>query len=354
VYALLKEPDPLERTAEIARRLQGLGPDAIGQVRAAYDAFFVDSGDVAIVLLAEWWARLDPTGAFEWARGEWIGRHPAVVMAVVYAWATRDPEEAGRAVEGITNPTLQRACLEALVGGWDESGRPGLLDYLADLSDDADQQRSIALLMRRRVRRDGFEETFRWAEALPDEPAPLKLNVFRRLASAAAELEPNRAAAWAERHSGGEHGKGLFRRVGVRWAGQDGRAAMAWLATLPAGWERDVGVQEAYRTWLSRDHENAMAWMRGAELEPWLEPAFVLFTVSLSRKSPEEALEWAGRLRDEERRREAFMKIGRVWHLADPDAAQAWLDRSELSEKDRNWVLEPRQQPRRRAAPLEP
>ncbi|MBW1688391.1 MAG: hypothetical protein JRS35_25415, partial [Deltaproteobacteria bacterium] len=94
VEAALTNPDPLERTAQLARLLDGLGPESVGEVKAAFDAFWVDSGDLAIVLFAEWWARLDPRSAFDWASSEWTARHPAVLMSVVYAWARRDPEEA--------------------------------------------------------------------------------------------------------------------------------------------------------------------------------------------------------------------------------------------------------------------
>jgi hypothetical protein len=355
VRAVLTNPDPIQRTEELARLLQPLGPEALGEVKAAYDAFFVDPGDVATLLLAEWWARFDPQGAFEWTRSEWTGRHPAVVMSVVYAWATRAPEEARRALEEIREPVHSKACREALISGWHESGKPGLLDFIASIPSEIDRQHTIALLMRRKVRRDGVEQTFRWAEALPDGPDRFKLNVFRRVASAVTEVDPHRAAAWAVRHSEGEYGKGLFRRVGVRWANWDGRAALMWLATLPPGWERDVGVQEAYRNWLGRQHEDAMDWMRGAELEPWLDPALALFAMSLSRRSPEEGLEWAARVHDEERRREALVRSARGWRATDPEAAQAWLDRSELPEQARERILAPLRPPRDRrgAAPQE-
>jgi hypothetical protein len=191
------------------------------------------------------------------------------------------------------------------------------------------------------VYRDGLEETFRWAEALADDPDRFKLNVFRRVGTWAAEVDPQRAAAWAAEHGEAEYGKGLYRRVGIRWAWQNGATAMAWLATLPAGKERDAGVQETYRAWLSRDPGAAKGWLRAAELEQWLEPALALYVKSMARESPEEALEWTALIRDAERRREATIKIGQYWHGVDPEAARAWLDQSGLPEKDREWILNP-------------
>jgi hypothetical protein len=347
VEAALMRPDPLERTAELARLLQGLGPDAVGDVRAAYDAVFVDVGDVEIVLLAEWWAQFDPRGAFDWTHREWVGKHPAVVASVIRAWAARDPEEARQAIDEIAKPVLRRGSVEALLRGWEESGEPGLVDYVAGLPFGVARQVAIATLARRKVLRNGSEEAFRWAEGLSDDhPDRFKLQVFRRVASAVAEVDPHAAAAWAEQHSAGEYGDGLFRRVGVRWAKRDGPAAMAWLAALPAGDQRDAGVQETYREWLSRDAEGATAWMRSSELEPWLQPALTLFALYLSGESPEEALDWAARIRDEERRQEAIVRIGRRWVVADPDAAESWLDRTELSEEMRRWIHEPPRAPR--------
>jgi hypothetical protein len=352
VQEALANPDRLERTLEIGQLLQRLGPESIGEVTAAYGAAFIEVGDVAIVLLADWWARLDPAGAFAWAQRERMANTAVVMTAVVRAWAERKPEEAARAIEGIPRTEWRRDSVDALVRGWNDSGKPGLLDYLSGLPRGIDRQRAISVVARRRVYRDGLEQTFRWAQALPDDPDRFKLNVFRRVASWAAEVDPQRAAAWAAQHGKEDYGKGLFRRVGSRWAQQDGPAAMSWLATLPAGAERDAGVQETYRAWLGRDREVAKNWLRGAELEPWLEPALALYVKSLGRESPEEALEWAALIRDPERRREATIKIGQYWHQVDPDAARAWLDRSDLPEKDREWILNPPGGSRdRRAAP---
>lgn len=352
LHEALANPDRLERALAITRLLQRLGPESIGEVEAAYAGAFVDLGDVSNVLLAEWWARHDPATAFDWARREGRANTPVLATTVVHAWAERDPEEAARAIEGIADPERRRQSVDALVRGWYDSGRPGLLDYLSGLPRGIDRQRAISVVTRRKVHREGIEQTFRWAAALPDDPDRFKLNVFRRVGTWAAEVDPHEAAAWAEKHGEEEYGQGLFRRVGIRWAEQDGAAAMAWLATLPAGAERDVSVQETYRTWLSRDREAALAWLRAAELEPWLEPALALYVKSLARESPEQALEWTALILDAERRREATMKIGRYWHQIDPDAARAWLDRSGLSEEDRKWVLSPPPGSRgRRAAP---
>jgi hypothetical protein len=347
VAAALSKADPLERTADLAKLLQGLGPDALTDVRTAFDAVFVGWGDIEVMLLAEWWARFDPEAALEWTRREAVGRHPSVVATAVRAWAARDPEAARQMVTAIPSPDQRRASTEALIQGWEESGQPGLMDYIADLPFGVERQTAVARMAHRKVRRGGAEATFRWAERIPDDaPDKFKLHVYRRAASAVAEVDPHAAAAWAERHSGGEHGDGLYRRVGVRWAKRDGQAAMEWLASVPASEQRDIGVRETYRTWLGLDPEGAKAWMRGGEIAAWREPALALFAAIIAAEQPEEALDWTARIADAERREETIVMVGRSWRASDPEAAQAWLDRAELSEEARGRINQPLRKPR--------
>jgi hypothetical protein len=347
VAAALSKADPLERTADLATLLQKLGPDALTEVRTAFDAVYVGWGDVEVMLLAEWWARFDPEAALEWTRREAIGRHPSVAATALRTWAARDPEAAKQVVEKNPSPEQRRASTEALIQGWEESGQPGLTDYVANLPFGVERQTAVARMARRKVLREGTEATFRWAERIPgDAPDKFKLHVYRRVASAVAEVDPHAAAAWAERHSDGEHGDGLFRRVGVRWAKRDGQAAMEWLASVPAGEQRDIGVQETYRTWLGVDREGAKAWMRGGEIEAWREPALALFAAIIAAEQPEEALDWTARIADAERREETIVMVGRSWRASDPEAAQAWLDRAELSEEARERINQPLRKPR--------
>jgi hypothetical protein len=213
-----------------------------------------------------------------------------------------------------------------------------------------DRQRAIYTVARRKVLRDGVEAAFRWAEGLPDSEDEFKLNVFRRVASSAAEVDPQAAAAWAERHADGEHGLQLPRRVGTRWAKRDPESAMRWLSTLPESWNRDDGVRETYRTWLRLGGDRPMEWLRNAELEPWLDPAVSLFAKKLSYEDPEAALEWAGRISDEEIRWGTVGVIARAWLMADEEAAKAWIDGAELPDVYRQKIFVIPEGMRRRAA----
>lgn len=336
----LLDSDVLERTAKLGRLLQGLGPDALDEVRAAYDGVFLDQGDIDLVLLAEWWARFDPQAAFDWAHEEWRAEHPGVVRTVLRAWAREDPEAALAAASTAGQQSLRNSYRQAVIAGWEESGRSGLLEFVEQLPPGGERQRAIATLARRMVLRHGVEESFRWAESVPDGEGEFKLNVFRRVGSAAAEVEPERAAAWAERHEAGDFGNGLPRRVAVRWAKRDGAAAMAWLATLPAGRNRDDGVREGYRSWLRHDKEAAKAWMRSTELAEWNEPALSLFAMMVAQENPQEGVEWASRIRDDARRDGTIVLLGRIWLRQDAEAARAWMDGANLDPDTKRRMFE--------------
>jgi hypothetical protein len=339
VREVLLNPDTLERTADLALLLNGLGPESITPVRAAYDSVFMDLGEIDLILLAEWWARHDPEDAFAWTRSEWQADHPVVVFQVLRAWGRSDHEAALRAVQEFPQPALRRPYVDAVLSGWDESGDPGLLEWIEGLGAGHDRQRALYTVARRKVLHEGIEAAFRWAEDLPDDDEVYKLNAYRRVASSAAEVDPEAAAAWAERHADGEYGLQLPRRVGTRWAKRDPEAAMRWLSTLPPSWNRDDAVRETYRNWLRLDGDRATQWMREAPLEPWLEPAVALFAKKLSREDPETGLEWAGRISGEELRWGTVSVIARAWLLVDEEAAKGWIDGSAMPDLYRRKVF---------------
>jgi hypothetical protein len=115
---------------------------------------------------------------------------------------------------------------------------------------------------------------------------------------------------------------------------------MRWLSTLPDGWNREDAVRETYRTWLRLGGDRPLEWLRAAELEPWLDPAVSLFAKKLSHEDREAALEWAGRISDEEIRWGTVGLIARAWLMTDEEAAKAWIDRAELPELYRRKIFE--------------
>jgi hypothetical protein len=332
--------DPLARAARLATALQGFDREALGEVLEAWIlvADGIDgSQTVELALLINWWARYDPEGAFTWLHERRRQGNPVLLTALVRSWATREPIATRRAIDALARRREQdlTQVVRALVQGWNASGTPGVEAYLIALPSDTNRQVALTALAIDKVRRDGVEETIRWAEALSGDAAgDFKQLAFRRVAAAIAGVDPIRAAAWAESQRDGKWGAGLARSVSQKWCEQDGRSAMEWLRGLPDPDSADVAraFEEGYRTWLSTDGEAARAWLREQELDASLDPVVAIHARSTAREDPEAAIPWAARIDDDVRRNETLEKIAQAWIHRDPDAARAWMEKGELSD----------------------
>lgn len=346
VLVTLTNPDRLAGVEALAAHLRRSGPESLPAIRAAFETVFLDVAELEVVLLAEWWAEFDPASAFQWSRDSAIGHHPLVFRSVLEAWARRDPLAARDALQSLHDPFQVRSSLDSLISGWDASGQPGLMEYLRSLPVGVEALMAMTPLARLHVLRDGPEGAFAWAEALPDDPPEdvlrFKLQMFRRVVSAAAPIDPEKTAAWAARHAQGPNGDGLLARTGTGWVSQtgDGEEALRWLSGLEAGKQRDEAVEDTYAAWSARDPEQATAWLLRAPPERWLEPALYVHASRLAAHQPEEALALARRIPSPELRERTFVSIGNVWLQRDPDAARAWLAGSEPTDTVREQILQ--------------
>ena len=353
IRAALTDPDRLRGTAALAETLHAASPEALPEIRAAYDSIFLDTSEVEVALLAEWWAAFDPEGAFAWSQQSRVAYQAMVIHPILRVWARHDPDAARAALFRILDPVTRRSCLDALVSGWDESGEPGLLAFLRGIPPGVEALIALNPIARRRVLQDGPEGAFAWAEALPDdEPGNViefKLQIFRRVASAAASVDAPKAAVWAAKHADGPHGAGLLGRVGNAWTMYDGPAAMAWLESLPPGASRDDGVEDTYRSWLRWNREEALAWMERASESParWLEPALSMYAIVVGRKDPTRGIDLAMRITDTTWRDKALAGVVRRWRHDAPDAANTWMATAQISPELRQMIdYQPRAQRR--------
>jgi hypothetical protein len=153
-----------------------------------------------------------------------------------------------------------------------------------------------------------------------------------RVSSAIAESEPELAARMIEDQIDATSRSQLPRRVATRWVRQDPEAAMAWLATLPAGADRDDGVMESFRDWARLDKDAAESWLEARihEPVPWLDPAMFIYARRLIARDPHRAVVVADLITDETQRNTVYTLILRGWLMRDPEAAEAWVREANL------------------------
>ena len=334
VREILLIRDSTERAAAFAAYLEPLGPDAVGAVRSGLESTVVDRGDLELQLFGQWWARYEPRAALRWARKEWEARHPLVAVAIIREWARHEPRAAmARAQNETASRQLRKTFIDATISGWDESTTPGLFEYIQAMGPGQERQEALTVIARRRLARFGPEAAIEWVEDLPDDDVTLKLNAIRRVAAAAAEVDPAAAVAMIERHRGGEYGKLLVERVARAWSRQDPAAAMDWLSTLPDDMERQKGVSEAFRLWMVRDRAEATAWINQIERERWVEPALSIYLLDLTLAEPASAASQALEIQDFNIHNTTVGNILRHWLVVDETAAEAWIAGSEVDPK---------------------
>jgi hypothetical protein len=329
---ILTIPDAAERTTRLLEIFDELGPADLPAVEAAYGRAMPFVDPVAMVLLAEWWTRFDPEGAFR-ASGKWPLNDPNLGLhTVIRAWARRDPVAARLHFEGIEQPVRRDAALRALAQGWSDFGdEEGLARYLEGIPDSGSRQQAMQVFVSAMVARRGVDATLEYAETLPDDSAHrFKLQIFRRVATAVTQVDPTRGSAWALHHADGPFGDTLLRRVATAWVRMDPESAMAWLRGLPEGQPRDVAMREGFRQWLMDDRTGALAWVRKTGVSPELDPALELFASATGYHDPTEGLDWAARIRNADLRERATVNVGRMWMARDQEAAEAWLETSDL------------------------
>jgi hypothetical protein len=327
VAEALREPDLLARVESLARGLRALPPEALPGVRRAYSGTFFDLGDTELVLLAEWWARFDAPAALDWSHTEWRADTTQVRQAILRSWARQDPEAALRHAENERADDVRALWMDAVLSGWEESGQPGVFEFVRAMPRGQDRQRALAALARRKVLRDGVALAFDWAEALPEDDDKFKLQLLRRVGGAAAEVAPQLAAERAGRLASGPYAHGLLAYVGRPWAKRDGAAALRWLATLPPGHARNDAVSETYRIWLRWAPEDALRFMEGpARSDPALDPATALYAQALAADDGETAIGVALELQDEDLRWASVGRAWRIWWTEDEPAANAWFE----------------------------
>jgi len=334
VREMLLRQDLLERTAALATLLGQLGPESLEEVKKAYDSVFLDLDATELVLFGEWWAGFDPRSALAWTSYHWSTRKSIPVhRGIMREWGRNDPMAAILATQSAPHPTARRRWIGSILRGWEESVHGGGLSYVESLGHGEDRQWGLSVMARRMTLRDGPEATIAWAESLPADDAAFKLNAFRRVAGAAAAVDPSAATAFAERHLEGPYSKGIPRRVGMAWIDHDPEGALRWLSTLPDNENRTDGVLETFRHWLRHDRTAARGWIDSVELEPWMDGALSIHAKGLCKDNPVKAVQVAGKISDPSFRKDTLGVVAREWVIRDEEAGLAWLDQSGLPEE---------------------
>ena len=334
IRAALASADRIVQAGRIAPLLESLEPGATSDLAEVYESAFETGlgGGIALEIFVERLAAGDPLRARDRIALWPADRQREAYPALIRAWARQDPGGAFESVNEPGSPETRKASFAALIEGWSEVASPESIWRFLNTQPDLDRELGAQVVLRSRMLRVGAEQMLREVAELPEEFADFEVKLLRTAVGLAARSQPRAAIAVVEAHGDEPLRDSLMRRVATNWVTQEPAAAMAWLRAQPASEVRGRVIREAYRTWVVRDRSAATAWMAEQRQLGDLGTILDIYATALARSDPRAAVAWASDIEDPQRRREALVDIGIVWHHEDPEAAGIWLREAGLEQ----------------------
>jgi len=342
VREVLAIDDDIERVRRLAVLLQSLPPEAAPEVAQAFENSFVERGDIELVLFVQWWVPHDVEGANDWANTSWRLEHPRVEYAVMRAIGRLDPERALRVYyEQKRGPRTYATALQAVIVGWYESRKPGLLEFIDTQPSVELRQQTLGTFARLKVLDEGAEKATAWAQETAQRRENDRFSelLLQRIANASAEVEPEITAAWAKQMIEAGGSTKLLPRVANRWSKRDPLAALEWLSGFEETSDQRFAVRRSFTNYHLGNLLAAEPWLmgQGEATFTWLAPAleYLLKTKTdrfYAKPHSRAMIDWKGNLglalqiREEESRWGTIGHIARLWVREDPAAADAWME----------------------------
>jgi hypothetical protein len=351
-----REFDPIRRPYLITRALQDLGPDDLPELIRVleHQNMGIEPEEVELIMLA--WTSFDAPGAYKWAIEGPKNWQTTLAKNAMYGWGYHDGREAIRVAEAIEEESDFKEMMKhnAIQGWLRGEDKEGVSEYIATYPDLKRRGRLFFLLAGEIVMSKGPEAAMRWVGGIDDDaPNNLKLGTFNHVAKMVATKDPKLAGEWVLEHGKRPYSEGALSGVALRWVqNHDRPAAFEWLLSLDEDelleGEREDAIAQGFRTWMQSGPIAAQEWLLAALPNPALQPAIREAIKRLAAADPGLAMEWVGRLDDEEERKVESIRVGLRWRKKEPAVFGEWLEESDLSEEIRQTILAA-PQPQRRA-----
>jgi len=338
----LQEENPLRRLRELSRLFEALTPENIDAAFEMIDADpFISDNELQLLMYA--WTRFDPEGAFEAALASQQQMvHRRGTAAATYYWAIENPQAALYWVETVEDTEFREFLTESLILGWSLSPeRDTAALYISTLPRGRLRQLATSMIQAEYMK-DGPEAVIAWVESLPEDlPEQYRRDVFQRAANQLALRYPEIAANWIGRHIGRGYARGTARLVANEWFKTAPAKTIEWLIGLPISPQQASLVHVLFGRWYDEAPGDARQWLETQELTPAHDPALEVFARRSFDGQPRVAIRVAELIQDPARREAVLVAIAQRWYREAPDAADAWIQQSDLSETARTAVREP-------------
>ena len=233
---------------------------------------------------------------------------------------------------------LRSSQMRAIMQGFAESNPKAAFSYANGLSEatPADMRyknRLLGAVIETQIQSGGLADVQTTIALLPD--GPTKEHLQRELVDEWAAFDPDAAAAYVQ-SLGDAANTQLKTTLISEWAENDPAAAAAWLSTLstedPA---YGRATTEITREWTRYDLTASSEWLNSLPASPELDRAVATYTYRAAQEDPPTAMSWAESISNDRMRSKMMEQVAANWKTEDPQSFTNYLDKSDLSEKER-------------------
>lgn len=260
---------------------------------------------------------------------------------ILKVWANREPMAALAWADthlADVPSNLRSSQMRAIMQGFAESNPKAAFSYANGLSEatPADMRyknRLLGAVIETQIQSGGLGDAQTTIALLAD--GPTKEHLQRELVDEWAAFDPDAAAAYVQ-SLGDAANTQLKTTLISEWAENDPAAAAAWLSTLstedPA---YGRATTEITREWTRYDLTASSEWLNSLPASPELDRAVATYTFRAAQEDPPTAMSWAESISNDRMRSKMMEQVAANWKTEDPQSFTNYLDKSDLSEKER-------------------
>jgi hypothetical protein len=323
---LMRTTDPIERSKAWLDFVNSVDPSEFESVVASFRSLgMTESRMTEYSMLLSAWAKKDPMQALEYAKENTGNRFAR--NTILTAWAAYDPDGAIRwaeqnheAKEGEGNPWMI-----GVIQGLAASDPARASQLLASMTLSEERGEALGVLLPT-ILAQGPDAAKAWATAITDES--LKAGAISRIAESLAAKDPAGTAAWLMQNPGEAADRSMDNVISA-WMDQNQDQAVAYYKGLPAGDMRTNALRGVANSMAMKDPRAAADFL-DANAAYANDRVYEQFVWHSFGEAPEIAVNYIGKLSNEDQQSKMYGRMLDGWLRRDYDAASQWISQNSL------------------------
>jgi hypothetical protein len=323
--SIVRGENPLDRSRALLAFIDQLAPEDFEAAVAHFRSLGMTEdrmGEYGLLLSA--WAKVDPLSALSYAQQNTRSRF--ATDTILTTWASIDPDAAIRWAEANHTGDGANPNLAGVIRGIAATDPQRATQLLTSMPKSVERGQALDAMMPWLLAQ-GNDATRAWIAAISDDS--LRNGAMMRAAERMAATDPAGTVAWLIANPGDATQRQMD-DVYSTWARSDEQAAMASLATLPAGEIRSDALRGVVSSAALRDPAYAVSIMDryAGDVDYGVVRNFIWHSFG---RDPVMAVNQIQRIADVGERDQMYLRAVSRWIERDPAAAGSWLQGNTLT-----------------------